>query len=99
MAHEFDSTCLCHGGATDYTKNIGAWLSLVERLVRDQEVEGSNPSAPTNFSNNFNNINILKCVERRLFRVFGQISDLDLLVSHQRVGRNRASVSCELPGC
>ena len=25
----------------------GAWLSLVERLVRDQEVAGSNPVAPT----------------------------------------------------
>ena len=24
----------------------GAWLSLVERLVRDQEVVGSNPAAP-----------------------------------------------------
>ena len=26
---------------------IGAWLSLVERCVRDAEVEGSNPFAPT----------------------------------------------------
>ena len=26
---------------------IGVWLSLVERLVRDQEVVGSNPIAPT----------------------------------------------------
>ena len=26
----------------------GAWLSLVERLVRDQEVAGSNPAAPIN---------------------------------------------------
>src|SRR5262249_30017279 len=25
----------------------GAWLSLVERSVRDREVEGSNPFAPT----------------------------------------------------
>ena len=29
----------------------GAWLSLVERLVRDQEVAGSNPVAPTIFPN------------------------------------------------
>ena len=28
-------------------KTIGAWLSLVERLVRDQEAGGSNPLAPT----------------------------------------------------
>ena len=27
----------------------GAWLSLVELLVRDQEVAGSNPVAPTTF--------------------------------------------------
>ena len=26
---------------------IGAWLSLVERCVRDAEVAGSNPVAPT----------------------------------------------------
>ncbi len=28
--------------------NVGAWLSLVERTVRDREVGGSNPLAPTN---------------------------------------------------
>jgi hypothetical protein len=28
-------------------ERIGAWLSLVERLVRDQEAGGSNPLAPT----------------------------------------------------
>lgn len=26
---------------------VGMWLSLVERLVRDQEVAGSNPVIPT----------------------------------------------------
>ena len=31
------------------TGEVGAWLSLVERLVRDQEVAGSNPVAPTIF--------------------------------------------------
>ncbi len=30
---------------------FGAWLSLVERLVRDQEAGGSNPLAPTNSVN------------------------------------------------
>ncbi len=29
---------------------FGAWLSLVERLVRDQEVRSSNLRAPTTFS-------------------------------------------------
>ena len=28
---------------------VGAWLSLVERCVRDAEVGGSNPLAPTSF--------------------------------------------------
>jgi len=27
----------------------GLWLSLVERLVRDEEAVGSNPTSPTNF--------------------------------------------------
>src|SRR5580698_2945070 len=35
---------------------FGAWLSLVERLVRDQEAGGSNPLAPTN---PFNNLQVL----------------------------------------
>jgi hypothetical protein len=30
---------------------IGAWLSLVERSVRDREVVGSNPIAPINIIN------------------------------------------------
>ena len=29
-------------------RRVGAWLSLVEHLVRDQGVGGSNPLAPTN---------------------------------------------------
>jgi hypothetical protein len=28
---------------------VGEWLSLVEHLVRDQGVGGSNPLSPTNF--------------------------------------------------
>ena len=31
------------------TSDVGAWLSLVEHLVRDQGVGGSNPLAPTIF--------------------------------------------------
>ena len=30
-----------------YKGDVGAWLSLVERSVRDREVGGSNPLAPT----------------------------------------------------
>ncbi len=31
-------------------KSVGEWLSLVEHLVRDQGVGGSNPLSPTNLS-------------------------------------------------
>jgi hypothetical protein len=31
---------------------VGEWLSLVEHLVRDQGVGGSNPLSPTNIFNN-----------------------------------------------
>ena len=37
------------GWRTRYPDVFGAWLSLVERLVRDQEAGGSNPLAPTIF--------------------------------------------------
>ena len=35
------------GDVLVYTECFGAWLSLVERLVRDQEVRSSNLRAPT----------------------------------------------------
>ena len=35
-------------------QSVGEWLSLVEHLVRDQGVGGSNPLSPTIKSNNFN---------------------------------------------
>jgi hypothetical protein len=31
--------------------SVGEWLSLVEHLVRDQGVGGSNPLSPTNYFN------------------------------------------------
>ena len=39
----FDSRCC----VPYYPSTVGAWLSLVERSVRDREVGGSNPLAPT----------------------------------------------------
>ena len=39
----YNNACAFNGT----NKNIGVWLSLVERLVRDQEAEGSNPFTPT----------------------------------------------------
>ena len=35
---------------------FGEWLSLVEHLVRDQGVGGSNPLSPTNLFNNLHEI-------------------------------------------
>src|SRR6185312_15281927 len=35
---------------------VGEWLSLVEHLVRDQGVGGSNPLSPTNLFNNLHAI-------------------------------------------
>ena len=32
---------------------FGPWLSLVERLVRVEEVAGSNPAGPTTLESNF----------------------------------------------
>ena len=32
---------------------VGEWLSLVEHLVRDQGVGGSNPLSPTNYFQSF----------------------------------------------
>jgi hypothetical protein len=37
----------CQNVVTMTMPYVGAWLSLVERLVRDQEAGGSNPLAPT----------------------------------------------------
>lgn len=34
-------------GSRKPVNGIGMWLSLVERLVRDEEVGGSNPLIPT----------------------------------------------------
>jgi hypothetical protein len=34
-----------------YFRYVGEWLSLVEHLVRDQGVGGSNPLSPTNYRN------------------------------------------------
>jgi hypothetical protein len=38
------------GRPTQASRSIGEWLSLVEHLVRDQGVGGSNPLSPTKFS-------------------------------------------------
>lgn len=40
------SVCL-HRIFREFSRFIGPWLSLVERLVRDEEAAGSNPAGPT----------------------------------------------------
>ena len=42
---------------------FGEWLSLVEHLVRDQGVGGSNPLSPTNL---FNHLQVNNLLESRL---------------------------------
>ncbi len=38
------------GGVLPRPRTVGEWLSLVEHLVRDQGVGGSNPLSPTNLN-------------------------------------------------
>ena len=51
-------------------QNVGEWLSLVEHLVRDQGVGGSNPLSPTNFSLAYSALYIAFA---RFFGTFGTI--------------------------
>lgn len=41
-----------HHPQIHWKTTLGAWLSLVERSVRDREVGGSNPLAPTTIADN-----------------------------------------------
>ena len=60
----------CHFREFNYSHSlaneVGAWLSLVERYVRDVEVAGSNPVAPTSLYTPF--------TKRRIERRFGRPS-------------------------
>src|ERR1700689_2539953 len=47
-------------------RKFGEWLSLVEHLVRDQGVGGSNPLSPTIKPSRINNLNAGKRVKRGL---------------------------------
>ena len=48
-------------------KIFGAWLSLVERLVRDQEVQSSNLCAPTTFLPVFKKLQLVDAIRQRAF--------------------------------
>src|SRR5947208_10097908 len=41
------------------SNTVGEWLSLVEHLVRDQGVGGSNPLSPTNYPKHFHWITLV----------------------------------------
>ena len=45
---KFDTIAALPYYPSSISLDVGAWLSLVERTVRDREVGGSNPLAPTN---------------------------------------------------
>ena len=65
-------------------------------LVRDQEVEGSNPSAPTKYLFRINKINVLRSANRRFFSLPQGFSSLDLLVSDQGAGRDLSNLPYKL---
>src|SRR5258706_13960994 len=50
-----------------FPKKVGEWLSLVEHLVRDQGVGGSNPLSPTN---TFKYLNFISGIRVGLVRQF-----------------------------
>jgi hypothetical protein len=45
-----DRSHWAHSRSFQRPSEVGEWLSLVEHLVRDQGVGGSNPLSPTNLS-------------------------------------------------
>jgi len=47
--NKFDRTFRAHSRSFQRPSEVGEWLSLVEHLVRDQGVGGSNPLSPTIF--------------------------------------------------
>ena len=46
--NKFDRIFRAHSRSFQRPSEVGEWLSLVEHLVRDQGVGGSNPLSPTN---------------------------------------------------
>jgi hypothetical protein len=50
---------------------VGEWLSLVEHLVRDQGVGGSNPLSPTNLS-----LILVTFLLARILRYIGTVSNV-----------------------
>ena len=53
MADEVPNDRAWRGFLSSPSNTVGEWLSLVEHLVRDQGVGGSNPLSPTNYPKQF----------------------------------------------
>ena len=70
---------------------VGAWLSLVERSVRDREVGGSNPLAPTNRIKNLR-LPAMAAVFH-LWPICGQLAQDVLLFEVGQPGCNASSSS------
>jgi hypothetical protein len=85
-------------GVTDLSTPIdGLWLSLVERLVRDEEAVGSNPTSPIFFCY----INLMAEMRRS---VLGSVGGIDIGTEHKpaiRKARDNYQVLIEsqLPVC
>ena len=49
MRGELENFLAARTDSCIFSVEFGAWLSPVERLLREQEAPGSNPGAPTTF--------------------------------------------------
>ncbi len=85
-------------GVTDLSTPIdGLWLSLVERLVRDEEAVGSNPTSPIFFCTS---TSWLICAES----VLGSVGGVDMGTEHkpaiQKAPDNyQVLIESQLPVC
>src|SRR5271166_1897829 len=61
---------------------VGEWLSLVEHLVRDQGVGGSNPLSPTNHFNNLSAFLVLPSQHCRRFCRRSRLSGFSARILH-----------------
>ena len=75
-------------------KPVGAWLSLVERTVRDREVGGSNPLAPTIQPKQFNQLR--RCHHAApLWALAGLWQEHKVIQSNRRYSREMDVKECE----
>ncbi len=83
--------------------SVGAWRSLVARSVRDAEVGGSNPLAPTTYGyseplRQYSPKAVGDCLVRQMQGEFAEPPDLDALEHRLRQHPSPGSAVCGLPG-